>query len=64
MIHMVFLYLNFANVVNVAGAKEFGWNEVFHLLSPEDTVPPGEVGIRQIHDLEELREIYPHIFQK
>jgi pyrimidine and pyridine-specific 5'-nucleotidase len=56
--------LFFADIVNVVGAKEFGWKEVCHLLFPEDTVPPAEVGIRQIHDLEELREIFPHVFQK
>lgn len=53
-----------ANEVNVVGAKEFGWKEVCHLLFPEDTVPPAEQGIRQIHDLKALREIYPHVFRK
>jgi pyrimidine and pyridine-specific 5'-nucleotidase len=57
-------HLTFTDIVNVAGAKEFGWKEVCHLLFAEDTVPPAEVGIRQIRDLEELREIYPHVFQK
>lgn len=48
----------------MVGAKNFGWPEVSHLLFPEDTIPPKVDGIRQIHDLEELREIYPHLFRK
>lgn len=48
----------------MVGAKNFGWLEVSHLLFPEDTIPPKVDGIRQIHDLEELREIYPHLFRK
>jgi hypothetical protein len=56
--------LTWANEVNVVGAKEFGWKEVCHLLFPEDTVPPAEQGIRQIHDLKALREIYPYVFRK
>ena len=35
-------HLTFADIVNVVGAKEFGWKEVCHLLFPEDTVPPAE----------------------
>jgi len=50
--------------VNVVGAKEFGWKEVCHLLSPGDNVPPAVDGIRQISDLDELRQIYHHLFRK
>lgn len=51
-------------IVNVVGAKEFGWKEVCHLLFPEDPVPAPVDGIRQIKDLDELRDIYPHVFRK
>lgn len=51
-------------IVNVVGAKTFGWTEVCHILFPEDRIPPPVDGIRQIHDLEELRNIYPHLFRK
>lgn len=51
-------------IVNCVGAKEYGWKEVCHLLSPEDRIPPRENGIRQIQDLNELREIYPDAFLK
>ena len=49
---------------NVVGAKIFGWTKVCHLLFPEDTIPPAEEGIRQIHDILELREVYPQLFQR
>ena len=49
---------------NVLGAKIFGWSEICHLLFPEDPIPTAEEGIRQIHDLEELREIYLHFFRR
>jgi pyrimidine and pyridine-specific 5'-nucleotidase len=51
-------------LVTVLGAKEFGWKEVCHLLFPEDKVPHQMEGIRQLRDLQELREIYPHVFRK
>ena len=51
-------------IVNCVGAKEYGWKEVCHLLFPEDPIPAAENGIRQIQDLDELREIYPHVFLK
>lgn len=51
-------------IVNVVGAKEFGWKKVCHLLFPEDPVPAPVDEIRQIKDLDELREIYPHVFRK
>jgi hypothetical protein len=50
--------------VNVAGARDFGWKEVCHLLFPEDQVPPPEEGIRQLHALEELQDEYPQLFRK
>jgi hypothetical protein len=49
-------------IVNCVGAKEYGWKEVCHLLFPEDPIPAAENGIRQIRDLNELREIYPQMF--
>lgn len=49
---------------NCIGAKDFGWPEICHLLFPEDTVPPPVEGITQIRQLEELPNVYPHLFQK
>lgn len=51
-------------IVNVAGAKQFGWSEVCHLLYPEDTVRLALEGFGQIRDLEELGEISPHVCPK
>jgi hypothetical protein len=64
MIRIVYPSLSKVIIANVVGAKEFGWKSVCHLLFPEDTIPPPVEGIRQIHGLDELRVIYPHVFQK
>jgi pyrimidine and pyridine-specific 5'-nucleotidase len=49
---------------NCRGAKQFGWTRVCHLLFPEDQIPPAEEGIKQIHDILDLKTIYPHLFRK
>jgi hypothetical protein len=49
-------------LVNVIGAKHFGWAGICHLC--EDTFPKPVEGINQIQDLNELRDLYPLFFIK
>jgi hypothetical protein len=62
MIQLVFLFKIVVDIVNVIGAKEFGWKEICHYV--EDTNPPVIEGIHQVHHLTELRDIYPHLFRR
>ena len=45
---------------NVIGAKKFGWKKLCHYVE-DSSVSPVE-GVRQIHHLDELRDVYPHLF--
>ncbi|KAF2450932.1 pyrimidine 5-nucleotidase [Karstenula rhodostoma CBS 690.94] len=48
--------------INTKAAQERGWHTA-HLLDPEDPEPPTRAAKHQIRSLEELRDIFPHLFK-
>lgn len=51
------------SAINCAAAQQLGWNTV-HLIEQTEPMPVTKVGDFQVRRLQELRDVFPHLFTK